>query len=43
MVASDSPCRTGEERAHIEHLVLMWTKGELYPCMGALTRTNEEC
>jgi hypothetical protein len=35
--------RSGKVSSHSEHLVLARTKGERYPCVGAPTRTREEC
>jgi hypothetical protein len=42
-VMRDPPRQSGEGSPHSEHLVLVRTKGERYPCAGAPTSTREEC
>jgi hypothetical protein len=43
MVVSGSPCRRGEELDYREHLVIVQTKGEQHPYVGAPVRTSGEC
>jgi hypothetical protein len=43
VVVKDPPRRKGNGSSHSEHLVLVRTEGERYPCAGALIRTSGEC
>jgi hypothetical protein len=43
MARSISKFQRGKGSSHCEHLVLVRTKVERYPCAGAPTRTRREC